>query len=372
MKILIVTATIGQGHNTVAYNLRQQFKKMGHQVKVLDMYSSVNRALKKAISGGYILSINAVARTRRVGEFYYATSERVYKSPTKYSITTKVVARAVKKEVDNFAPDGIICTQVNCMQIIDYLKGKGEIDCFTSGIITDFTVQSMWRETKNTDNIFTASYIMNGELAAKSVDVRKVKAFGIPINTKFEKRMSKSVAKERLGLDQSPVVLLCGGSMGYGKILKTIKEMDKEPFEFQIVAICGCNKSLRTKLLKLKTKHSLYVHGFTPNVSLLMDACDIVVTKPGGLSLSEALAKSLPIVLMSGIPGMEDKNKDFIVNNGLALGVNGDYSAHEAVMHLLDNEDRRLELIQNVKKFKRKNSTANVCDFVVESVKKQG
>lgn len=367
VNVLILTATIGHGHNAVAKSLENQFSKMNINCRVVDMYETVSPALKSIVSYGYLLSIQSVVHARTVGVKYYNAMEKLYK-PSKNkgisSLPTKTIAKELKKEFDLFSPDVIICTQVYCAHALNLMKHRGLISCPVIGIITDFTVQAHWAGTKYIDYISVPTDKLSYQLKHKNISMDRIIATGIPINPSFAVTTDKSQAKKELGLDPNlPTLFVMGGSMGYGNMDKTIKSIDALPLSFQTVVVCGNNKSMFEKLSSIKTSKKLHVFGYCNKISLLMDASDVMITKPGGISTSEGLAKKLPMILVNAIPGMEDHNGEFLSNHGISILVSKNYSLREAVYSLLSDEQLRDQISKNMAIYSKPNSTRDLCEF---------
>ena len=298
MKVLVITATIGQGHNAVARSIANGLSARGVDCEVLDMYRYFSPALQKIVQGGYLASIKSVSamHVRKIGEKYYDMMEKGYRPLNEHAFArfkNLPFAKSLKKYLDEYQPDLIICTQVYCVHIMDIVKSKGWTDAVLMGVDTDFTVQAHWQGNDYLDYIVTASEGLTGQLLMKQVPKERVLPFGIPISPRFQERVDKRAAREMLCLDpEKKTLLIMGGSMGYGSIDKTILQLDALPFDFQVMVVCGSNLRMRAKLKKLKTNKRFDIYGFSYDIPLMMDAADVMITKPGGISLSEGLAKN--------------------------------------------------------------------------------
>jgi len=371
LKVLIITATIGQGHNAVARSVENEFKSRGIDCRVLDMYRYFSPALQKIVQGGYLFSIRSVEalHVRKLGALFYEGMEKGYRPLNEDAFArfkNLPFAKQLKKYLDDYKPDVIVCTQVYCVHIIDTIKSKGWIDVPVFGIDTDFTVQAHWKGNDYIDYIVTASKRLTGQLLVKGVPKEKILPTGIPISPKFAAKTDRREAKELLCLDpDKKTLLLMGGSMGYGGTDKTLLELDAMEEDFQVIVICGSNMRMRQKLRHLKLKKRFDIYGFSYDIPLMMDAADILITKPGGISMSEGLAKGVPMILANPIPGMEDYNSSFMVGNGLALAVSKTYPLTTAVKDLLTREDLALRMEENQKEFAHPRSTAVLCDKVI-------
>ena len=153
------------------------------------------------------------------------------------------------------------------------------------------------------------------------------------------------------------------GSMGYGNIEETVNLLDKVPYDFQIITVCGNNSAAKAKIDTMHTKKRVLNLGFVDYVDILMDASDCIITKPGGLTSSEALAKGLPMVIVNPIPGQEDRNTEFFTNNGVAMAVTPTLPLDEVMYHLL-SDPRRIEIMrESIRLIAKPESTKNICEF---------
>ena len=171
---------------------------------------------------------------------------------------------------------------------------------------------------------------------------------------------------EKLGIPDKKTILVMSGSMGFGKMIDAIKEIDSLEFDFQIVTICGNNKRLKNKIDKLTISKDIYNYGFVDNVDMFMDVADCVVTKPGGLTTSEALAKNLPMIMNNPIPGQEDRNVEFLLNAGAAMKISKTFTLDDAIYQLFVNESRLEGLQRGIDFLRKPDSTEDLIKFVMD------
>ena len=151
--------------------------------------------------------------------------------------------------------------------------------------------------------------------------------------------------------------------MGYGHIESTVNTLDAVPHDFQIITVCGNNAEAKARIDAMRTKKRILNFGFTDKVDLLMDASDCIITKPGGLTSSEALAKCLPMIIVNPIPGQEDRNTEFLVNNGAAMAVTAT-SPLDEVLYQFFVDPRRSEIMREaIKLISKPESTKDICEF---------
>ena len=271
--------------------------------------------------------------------------------------------------VEEYQPDAIVCTHVFAAAVVNVLKVSYHLQAVTVGVITDFTIHPFWEDTPNLDYYVTASEYLGYQLLKKGLDTHKMLPFGIPIHPKFSEKLPQSEAQRQLGLaEERKTLLIMGGSMGHGHFDELVTQLDKLALDFQMLVICGSNEAMRQKLTALETTKPMQVYGFVDNVDVFMDASDCLIGKPGGLTTSEALAKELPMIMVDPIPGQEERNVEFLLNNGLALSVSETLPVEEAVYYLLYNDGRREVLMETIKRLGKKYSAKNLGDFLIEQM----
>lgn len=366
MKILILTVTAGEGHNSTAKALKCYFDTKNIECKVLDTFDHINKALSKMVSEGYDISITkiqkAYAGAYRLAENRSASLGEF--SPSR--LASKILSYRLKSIIDEYNPDVIISTHVFSTIIIDVLKHEQKTRAKTYGIVTDFIFHPFWEEGLHTDYVFTANQLLEFQAIGKGFRPEKILPYGIPIHPKFANKIPKEEARIQLGIDMNKqTLLLMGGGTGYGNIVKNIKKLDEIPIDFQIIVVCGRNQSLKEEIDEIRTNKRLLNFGFTDKIDIIMDASDLIVSKPGGLTTSEALAKELPMVIVNPIPGQEDRNKNFLLNSGVACAVSATYPLEEAIYNLFKSPQRIEHMVEGMKLIRRPNSTRDICDFIL-------
>lgn len=370
MKALVLSITAGQGHNSTAKAICDYFESIGVEAKMLDTYSYLNKLLGKTVANGYLLSVEtargAYARTYRHLEKRRKTGDDKSATRTINSLLTP----KIKRFIDSYSPDVIICTHIFACMIVDILKQKGEISAKTIGILTDFAFHPYWEESIHFDYIVTANEMLLLQARKKGFSDSQVLPIGIPINPKFIPDIPKDDARRMLGIDPDKItVMLMSGSMGYGNIAETISLLESVPYDFQIVAVCGSNAKAKARIDAMTHQKPILCLGFANNIEVIMSASDCIITKPGGLSTSEALAKELPMIIIDPIPGQEDRNTEFLLNNGVAISVTDTFPLDEALFELFSNKDRLENMRRSAKLLKKPDSTVKLCEFAQEIVK---
>ncbi len=363
MKVLFLSVTAGQGHNQTAKAAMEYLKEKNIECTMLDAFSYINTILSISISKGYLMSTKF---TPAVYGRLYRLAEKLEHNNIKMSIsrlTNSLFAKKLTSYIRDYNPDVIVCTHIFAAQILTRIKRKG-LSAKTIGIITDYTIHPFWEET-DLDYYITPCESLNYQVERKGIPLEKVKPFGIPIHNKFSRKMPPEEARKILGIENKDTILVMSGSMGYGKFINVIKKLDKLNLDFQIVSVCGNNKSLKKKIDLYNPTKRIYNFGFVDNVDVIMDASNLIITKPGGLTISESLAKHLPMILVNPIPGQEDRNVEFLLNNGLGIFVTKTYPIDEAIYQLVNNGEMLDSIHKRLVKMAKPNSTKDLCDFIM-------
>ena len=364
MKVLVLSITAGQGHNATAKAICAYLELIGCEAEMLDTFNYVSRILGETVSKGYLITASkaklAYKSAYRLAELRKKSKSDV--SPTR--ATGTMMAKKLLGYISDYDPDVIICTHIFAGIILDVLKEKRETRAKCIGILTDFAFHPYWEEGLNLDYVVTPNELLTAQAMKKGFTKEQVLPLGIPIHPKFSKSVTKEEARARLGLDLTKrTVLLMSGSMGYGHIESTVNTLDAVPHDFQIITVCGNNAEAKARIDAMRTKKRILNFGFTDKVDLLMDASDCIITKPGGLTSSEALAKCLPMIIVNPIPGQEDRNTEFLVNNGAAMAVTAT-SPLDEVLYQFFVDPRRSEIMREaIKLISKPESTKDICEF---------
>ncbi|OQB15275.1 MAG: Processive diacylglycerol beta-glucosyltransferase [Firmicutes bacterium ADurb.Bin193] len=364
LKVLVLTVTAGQGHHQTAMAISDYFSDRNVECRILDVIEYVDPAFKEIVSRGYLVSTKHIPLA--YGGFY-ALAEKNEKNREKFMsrLASALMGRKLIKYLEDYKPDVVISTHVFAAQVITGIK---QYNGLKIGIVTDFTIHPYWEETE-LDFYVTASELLTLQAEKKGISPDKILPIGIPIHKKFAEKISKSEARARLGIEDKTTILVMGGSMGYGNIAKHIKRMDKLNVDFQIICVCGTNARAKRSIDKIVTNRKIYNHGYVDNVDIMMDAADILVTKPGGLTVSEALAKCLPMILVNPIPGQEERNTEFLLNNGIAMKMTRTCPVDVCLYQMLMN-NWRYNLSREVVKYMGKPHAAQkLGEFVINYAK---
>ncbi len=367
MKALILSVKAGFGHHSTGQAIIAEMEKRGFECIMLDTFEYVNNRLANSVDDGYLFL------TKYMSEVYGKTYDLLDKREEKYdkrsvvSLFSKLVSHKLKTFFKNYTPDVVIGTHSYACLLMTYLKEKGIIKCPTFGIVTDFTVHPFWESTE-LDYYIIADALLNRQMKKKGICEEKILPYGIPIKEKFFKKIPKKEAREELGIRDKTTILMVMGSMGFGNMLENIKLIDSIEGDFQVLCVCANNQKAKKEIEDGVWEKTIYTYGFVDNLDVMMDASDCIITKPGGLTTSEFLAKGLPAICINPIPGQEERNMEFLVNNGAAIMVTETFPLDEALYELLKYPWRFELLYQSVQHLGKPDAAQRLADFIEQKI----
>ncbi len=371
-KVLILSFTAGGGHNATAKAMRAYFWAHDAECDILDTIGSASPTFAKSLDRNYLWISSKAKNVWRVG---YRLAEK--RKNTAFDETIEqIVSSPFKREIATYIqesePDVILFTHPFGGVILDDLKRSGKLSAPTVGILTDFVFHPFWEDCTGNDYVVIPAAPLRYQARRKGFADSQVLPLGIPILPKFAGSVPQKEAREALGLDpECATVLLMSGSVGYVSMEQTVRDMDSLDLaeDFQILAVCGNNKKVLKDLQALETRHRMLPFGFVDNVDVMMDASDCIITKPGGMTISEALAKRLPIVIVNPIPGQETRNTEFLLNSGAAVAANKICGVDELVAGLLEDRKRLDAMRASIELLRHPDSTRDVCEFALSLAK---
>lgn len=373
MKVLIFSITAGTGHNVTAKAIKDYFAIIGVESKVYDTYHEISDIIAKTVDKGYLMTTKNISKI--YSKVYTKLENRKYNKtdPTAGNFTrnvNKLISPKIKKIIEEYEPDAIVCTHSLSGIFMDLFKVANVIDIPVYNILTDFVFHPFWEESRNLDYIVTPTELLNMQAIRKGYRISQVLPFGIPINPKFNKSENKAKVRKALGLDPSEfTILVMGGGMGYGNMAKNVMKIDKLNIDCQMIVICGNNTKAKEELDRVDFNKKVLCYGFVDNVDYLMDASDCIITKPGGLTTSEAMAKNLPMIIVNPIPGQEERNTEFLLNNGAAMAVTPTCRLEEALFQFFYYPEKIENMKRNIALLRKPNATEDICRFILNKYK---
>jgi processive 1,2-diacylglycerol beta-glucosyltransferase len=363
--------TSNSGHYRASLAIESALKTLSPGITTMNIngFAYTNPIFEKLINRTYM---SVIKNNPEVWEYLY-DNPKVLKS---VQGLRNAIHRSNSKKLkvliqDEFKPDAVVCTQAfPCGMVADYKKYLG-LDLPLFGVLTDHAPHSYWI-FDNVDYYIVPSEAGRNHFMRNGVDGAKIRVFGIPIDPKFSINYGKEEICKKLGLNsRKRTVLIMGGSQGMGPVEKMLDALERVAFDFQVIAVCGINKRLQKTLTRRakRYKKKMFVFGMAENVYELAEASDLIITKPGGLTTSEALAKNLPMIIIHPIPGQETKNTDFLLQQGVALRAEDGDDVAVLVQELFSNSLKLDEMRKKADLIKKPNSAMDTAQLILQVIK---
>jgi len=341
-KVLIVSASIGAGHNQVAMAIKVawEMKCPVDQVHIVDFMDSDNSYLNYLLKETYLKMIT-VSPDLYKNLYYWTQGSYGMKVQT---LLSWIMQKSMENLIEQYQPDVIICTHPFPCGAAAYLKRKEKMNAPLVGVITDFGIHQMWMYPE-IDQYIVATTEMKSELIAQGIPPSLIHETGIPIHPCFASSSNADELSQLLKLDKTqPILLLMGGGLGLGSIRDLLIHLDHSSFPLQIIAVTGSNRELREDLevMAMQSVHTMHIFGNTRHIRELMQLSDILITKPGAVTICEALAMELPMLFFEPIPGQEVDNAAYIVNRGAARWISNCKISSLDSRNAIDNQISRL------------------------------
>lgn len=371
MRVLILSCNTGQGHNSAAAAIKDQLQAKGHCCDTVDSLQFIAPWVSAAVAKGHILIYRYLPWLFRWG---YGCAERnrsiFHHNSLIYRFLTHGSARLYHFCAAN-KYDAIVAVHVFSALMLTDAASKYTLNAKTYFLATDYTC-SPTTEQSDLDGYFIPSPMLAEEFAKYGIPRDKLIPSGLPIRSDFFQRVSKGEAKQRLGIPaEHPHLLMMCGSMGCGPMKRlTLRLAQKIPDENALTVVCGTNKKLYRKLTKRLREHrNIRILGYADNIPLLMDSADLYITKPGGISVTEAAAKELPMVFIDAVAGCEEFNMHYFIQRGGAVTAKGVTELTRLCVKLMGQPQTRAKLSKALCDMQLQNSAEYICQYIEGALK---
>lgn len=370
-KILIFYAKYGGGHLSAAKAIQKHLDdNFEVETELIDCIQYVSKILNRVTTGAY----NQMAKNSPAlwGKIYANSQRGVFAHIS--SMANKMMAVKLKNLIKEKNPDIVVSTHPFSSQMVSYLKGKEKINCKLVTVLTDFAPHDQWLiGYEFTDAFCISNSRMYEYLINYGIEKKKVYVTGIPLSDKFSKTFDKSEIFKEFNLDENkPVILFFGGGefgLGKDRTLQILKALIHNLPTYQIIAVSGRNKKMNKGfndiVLEANAKARVKVFDYTNKVPEIMSISSLVVTKPGGLTTSEALASGLPLLVINPIPGQEEENAEFLEKHDVGVWIRKKEDPNIVIQKLFEDNLKLEKMRENTKLLAKKNSTKNICNIIM-------
>jgi processive 1,2-diacylglycerol beta-glucosyltransferase len=321
-RLLVISVSAGSGHIRAAQGIEAHAHNYFPEwsVRHRDLMQLVPAYFRKIYTDWYIKLAGGLPEAW--GWLYRKTDHEPTGSLTERCRRSlqRLSSQKLFTEIADYKPDAIVCTHFLPAELLADAVLQKRLQCPVWVMVTDFDLHQMWVHEGIT-GYFVANEEISFRLESSGIPKSNIVVTGIPVMPEFVNRPERDVCATRIGLNPAhKTLLIMGGGAGLGINSHLVNSLLNLQNDVQIIVMAGKNKSLLDELLKLSSQWPgrLVVVGFTDKVPELMACADLVITKPGGLSTSECLVMGLPMVLINPIPGQEERNASYLLQEGVA------------------------------------------------------
>lgn len=374
-KILIFYGAYGGGHLSAARSIKNYLEAnyKDCEILMLDCVEYINKYLNKISTTAYK---EMAKKAPWIWKKVYNNSE--HGALAKISTTSnKLMSRKLNTILQEFSPDLVISTHPFSNQMCTNLKKNKKIKCKIATVLTDMAPHSQWIiNSEYIDYFFVSNREMREALSDSGIADFKIFVTGIPLSEKFKYTFDLDSIYNDFELDKkkTTVLFFAGGEFGLGRkrtslVFRALIRLCKN---YQIVAISGKNKKMYLKFKNLVDSYGVSdrvkVLEFTDKVPELMAISNFVITKPGGLTTSEALVSGDPLILINPIPGQEEENAEFLVRNNVAIWIKKEDNIARILKNIYRHPEKIEEMKKNIPNLAKPNSTKNICDILMDTI----
>ncbi|NMM61570.1 UDP-N-acetylglucosamine--LPS N-acetylglucosamine transferase [Clostridium sp. P21] len=371
MKVLILSVSAGGGHGHAAEALKDyiNLKFPESEIKIIDTLKYINPIIDKVVIGSYLKTLKVTPSL--YGKLYNHSEGDYGIANTISAKFNEIMTYKLMPLIDELSPNILISTHPFTTEMVSIMKAKYNLTIPAISIITDYYSHGSWLHPY-IDAHVVSNKDMVEDMVSKGIPRNTIHDLGIPVKPNFIEKYKKEETLKELDLCTSKfTILVMGGSLGMGKITDVYQELIKVNKDIQIIVITGKNEKLHNELLMLKetsTKPTKII-GFTDTVNKYMQASDLLLTKPGGLTITEALICKIPLGIFSPIPGQEEKNAEFLLNHNLAINLSDTNKCQQTIENLLEFKDKLTVMKANCSKFSKPDSGYKIVELIEYLIK---
>lgn len=366
MRILILSCNTGGGHNSAGMAIKKYFSEKNIPCEMADALASLSEKASILVSYGHVFVYRKLPLLFGAGYRYEESHppKFIYKS-------SAMGADSLYRAICEQGYDTVICVHAFAAMMMTEIKKRYNPDIKTYFVATDYTCSPGVGDL-DVDYFFTPHELLGDEFESKGISREKIVASGIPVKEEFLLPVNREEARKVLHLpEKANILLFCCGSMGAGPMLKITKALKKQlADDMYLVVVCGTNRQLYRKITRCTAENeNIRVVGYTHQVRQYMAASDLLLTKPGGLSTTEAFYQRLPIIALDAVPGCETRNLQFFTKNRIAETANNIDDIVSLIIKCLPDKEFQNKISKNMESLFVGNPTKTLCEYIIEKNK---
>ena len=374
-KVIILYSTGGMGHKKAAIAVHKAFQDKAPDVDVetVDVLEYGNRIYNFLYKDFYVF---LMSRARWLwGCLYYFSN-----SPLVDMMTRGIRAQSDMRSLPGLgsmlakkAPDAIVATHFLLPSIAGILRKKKGLRSKMFTLVTDYGPHSCWL-SDHVDRFFVGAEPVSLELVKRGIPAEKIDATGIPTEHSFLMKFDRDELRRTYGLDEKKkTIFLMSGGFGVGPIGKMLLSLNSCRTDIQVIAVCGHNKAVHEniKALKERLRYPLVLFGFTDKIAELMAVSDLMITKAGGISVTESMNSHLPMILFASIPGQETWNEHFLIASGAAEKARKIEDIPVIADRMLLSDDVYDSFKKNIDRIRKPRAAEEIVEIVLREIESQ-
>jgi processive 1,2-diacylglycerol beta-glucosyltransferase len=368
-RVLIFYVTAGTGHQIAANNIREALLRIHHdlEVKVVDSLSYTNPILAKFLMRTYL---GMIKNTPDIWDYLYDNPKIKKRTAKIRDAIHRTNSLKLETLLDEFRPHAIVCTQAFACGVISEYKRVTGRTLPLAGVVTDFAAHCYWAHD-HADLYAVPTAAVKNTLVNLGIAPRRVRITGIPVHPVFAESVNLDAVHKRYGFrEDTAKILIMGGSHGIGPVKEIITQIDRIPQPLEIIVVAGKNEPLQERLeaRRRKMTHPFHVFGFVDNVHELMETADVLISKPGGVTVSEALIKRVPLVICRPIPGQETKNTEYLLEQRVAVKAEDPQDVPALVEQLLSSPATLERMARNIEQLRHPYAAVDIARGVLDMI----
>ncbi|MGN7471802.1 MGDG synthase family glycosyltransferase [Brevibacillus sp. SAFN-007a] len=363
-KILIFSASIGNGHNQAARAMQESLAENGCTSMIIDTLEYISPTFHKILLESYM---NLLRLSPKMwGRIYHNTEKSRFFDMN--VLMNKLLANKLKKLINSVQPDAFIATHPFASCMLSVLKGRNDWTEPIYTIITDYTIHPSWI------NHHINYYFIGHEQLYYLVDIyrqdhQKFIPMGIPIMRKFRMPLDANEIKQRLGLaPEQKCIILSGGGLGLGSMETVLDGLEAIHLPLKTFVLTGTNEKLYKKVMNKTYRHEVVPLKFINNFHEYLEVADLIVTKSGGLTSAEVMSKRVPMIIYNPLPGQEERNSHFLLNNGCAVHANLSEQLIYFIDELLHSPSKVDYMRRMGQKIAKPDAAQRIAEFILDDM----
>ncbi|WP_232699760.1 MGDG synthase family glycosyltransferase [Brevibacillus daliensis] len=366
-RILIFSASIGNGHNQAARAIQEELSNLGYASMIIDTLEYISPTFHKILLEGFTSLLKLSPSVW--GKIYHNTEKtRVFDMNV---IFNKMLANNLKKLIASVEPDGFIATHPFASCMLSILKGRNNWKEPIYTVITDYTIHPSWVNHHIT-NYFIASDQLFYLVDLYKQDHQKFIPTGIPIMQKYRQELDREALLEKFQIKpEQKVLLLSGGGLGLGPMERVLEGLDGIKQPLKIFVLTGINEKLYRNVNSHTYSQEVVARKYIDNFHEYLEVSDAIVSKSGGLTTAEVMSKQVPMIIFNPLPGQEERNSHFLLNNSCAIHATESQDLIYSIEQLLSDDHMAQQMQENAGRIAKPYAALEIALYIKKAMESE-